>query len=50
MYEPEERTCEYICKCDANLIDMLLFKNEDLDASTPGLSAPGIGVCSCETV
>ena len=24
MYEPEERTCEYICKCDANLMDMLL--------------------------
>ena len=32
-------------------MDMLLcVNNEDLDASAPGLSARGIGVCSCETV
>ena len=43
MYETEERTCEHICKCDANLMDMLwcVFNNEDLDASALGLSAPG---------
>ena len=44
MNVTEERTCEYICKCDANLIGCYCaFNNEDLAAPAPGLSAPGYG-------